>query len=107
MGFVYPKEGALAWGTYMGVVKNSKNKDLAMEFINFWLDPAVNGAFCAMVNYGPSNSKARLPDDYAYKEYLMFGDSLDKARISDWDYLTQNLPQWTERWTTQVLPLYQ
>jgi putative spermidine/putrescine transport system substrate-binding protein len=105
IGLVYPKEGAIAWGTYMGVVANSPNADLAMEFINFWLDPQVNANFCALVNYGPANQKSKLPADYKYTEYLMFGDALQNARAEDWGYLTKNLSTWTERWTTQILPL--
>ena len=64
----------------MGVVANSPNADLAMEFINFWLDPQVDANFCALVNYGPANQKSKLPADYKYTQYLMFGDALQKAR---------------------------
>lgn len=105
IGFVYPKEGAITWGTYMGVVANGKNEDLAMEFINHWLDPKVNGDFCSMVNYGPSNTKAKIPADYAYAEYLVFGGTLENAVLVDWDYLTAKVPEWNERWTTKILPL--
>lgn len=105
LGFVYPKEGALAWGTYMTVVKGTGNEELAMEFINFWLDPEVNGNFCSMVNYGPANQKAVFPPDYAYGEYLMWGDRHEAAWHADFTYLRAKVSEWNELWTTDILPL--
>lgn len=107
LGFVYPKEGGFAWGTYISVMKGSPNIDLAMEFINYWLDPEVDARFCALVNYGPGNSKAVMPSDYPYSEYLIYGDSMDTANALDWDYLNLHATEWNERWTTEILPLLQ
>lgn len=103
--FIYPEEGGFAWGTFMGVPLGTPNKELAMEFINFWLSPEIQQNFAAMINYGPANLTVSLPDDYEYNEYLIFGDSLENAYLLDFTYMNEHLAAWSERWTLEVLPL--
>lgn len=105
VGFVYPEEGGFAWGTFMGVPLGTPNKELAMEFINFWLSPEIQQNFAAMINYGPSNVTVSLPEDYEYNDYLIFGDSLESAYLLDFTYMNEHLAEWSERWTLEVLPL--
>jgi putative spermidine/putrescine transport system substrate-binding protein len=104
-GFVYPEEGAFAWGTYMGVPLGSANRELAMQFIDFWLSPEVQQNFAAAVNYGPANTTVSMPDDYGYSEYLIFPEDIDTAYLLDYAYMNENLAAWSERWTQEVLPL--
>ena len=103
--FVYPKEGAFAWGTYMGIPAGTKKKDLAMAFINFWLDPQTQAQFAAAINYGPANVKTVMPADYQHTRYLVFGNTLREAYLLDFDYLNRNVAAWNERWAKEVLPL--
>ena len=39
--YVIPKEGSNIWVDYMVIPKNSKNKDMAMKFIDYMLRPEV------------------------------------------------------------------
>lgn len=105
IGFVYPEEGGFAWGTYMGISKDTPNKDLAMEFINFWLDPQIQANWAVEVNYGPANVKAEIPADYGYTDLLVYHNTLENAYFLNWDEINQQLTDWNQQWTTQILPL--
>jgi putative spermidine/putrescine transport system substrate-binding protein len=105
LGFVYPEEGGMTWGTFMGVVNGSPDTQVAMEFINFWLDPQVQADFAARVNYGPANMLAEMPADYCCSDLLILGDTMDQAKVLNWTYLSASVPAWTERWNTEIVPL--
>lgn len=57
--FVIPPEGAEFYQDYMVVHKASQNKDLAIEFINYVLDPEVSGAIAAYLGCGFPSARAR------------------------------------------------
>jgi putative spermidine/putrescine transport system substrate-binding protein len=105
LGFVYPEEGAFAWGTFMGVAAGSGNEELAMQFINFWLEPDVQANFARLVNYSPANTQASMPDDYEYSEFILTAEELATAYLLDFDYLNQHMSEWNERWTEDLMVL--
>ena len=45
MGYVVPKEGALAWLDCWAITRRSTQVALAAEWINYMLDPAVSREF--------------------------------------------------------------
>lgn len=104
IGFVYPEEGGFAWGTYMGISSGTPNKDLAMEFINFWLDPEIQANWNAEVNYGPANVNVQMPQDYEYSDYLVYHNRLEEAYFLNWDEINDKVSEWNEYWTINVLP---
>ncbi len=57
--FVVPKEGGTVWSDCLVVLKTSKNKDLAMQFVNFLLDPGVAARTTNRVLFASSNREAR------------------------------------------------
>ncbi len=102
VNFVYPqKEGGLLWGNYLGIPKGSKHKELGEKFINYFLDPNVQGSWNAQVGYSPTNLKAQIPADFAYADWL----KVDKLFPLDLDYVNANRAAWLERWNKEVLPL--
>ncbi len=56
--FVLPKEGAAIWCDSMVIVKGSKNKRAAHEFLNYILRPEVGAKISESTGYGSPNAKA-------------------------------------------------
>lgn len=96
---VYPEEGGFIWGNFAGIPKGSPNKELAIEFINFYLDPEIQKEWSTCVNYSPVNTKVDL-SDYAYGDALI----VENVYPLDWEWINENRADWIERWNTEVLP---
>lgn len=65
--FVYPEEGANIWGDYLVVSKESPNKELAFDFINFLNMPEIALANARFVNYATPNTAAKALADDEYR----------------------------------------
>jgi spermidine/putrescine transport system substrate-binding protein len=65
LDFSIPKEGAVMWSQSLAMFKDSKNKELALKFIQYIMSPdgqarlATSACYWAM----PANSKATLSDE--------------------------------------------
>jgi spermidine/putrescine transport system substrate-binding protein len=64
--FVLPEEGGQLWVDYWVVPDSSKNKDLAMAFVNFLNEPSVAADNAQFVHYATPNLAAEglLPADF-------------------------------------------
>lgn len=100
ISIAYPKEGAFHWGSTMGIPLNAPNRDVAVEFINFWISPEVQVDWAICVNYSPVNVKADL-GDYEYKDMLI----AETIFTLDWDWINLNLDAWIEKWDIEVMTL--
>ncbi|MDM5200244.1 ABC transporter substrate-binding protein [Fictibacillus enclensis] len=56
--YVVPKEGSNLWFDNMVIPKTAKNKEAALKFMNFMLDPKVAAQNAEYVNYSTPNKKA-------------------------------------------------
>lgn len=56
--YVVPKEGTLLWVDSLMIMKESKNKDLAYAFINFFSDPRNAAKNAASLNFATTNKSA-------------------------------------------------
>lgn len=57
--YVVPKEGGTVWADCLVVLRSSQNKELAMRFINFLLDPQVAARTSERLLFAASNKEAR------------------------------------------------
>ena len=66
--FVYraPKEGIITWLDSFGVLKQAENKDQAVAFMNFMLQPEIGGMFANNTGY---NSAVAGAADFASDEF--------------------------------------
>ncbi len=66
--FVYraPKEGIITWLDSFGMLKQAENKDQAVAFMNFMLQPEVGGMFANNTGY---NSAVAGAADFATEEF--------------------------------------
>jgi spermidine/putrescine transport system substrate-binding protein len=102
LDFSIPKEGAVLWSQSLAMFKDSKNKDLALKFIQYILSPEGQARLATSACYWgmPSNTKAALSD--AEKKILRFDQQPDflaraqpyPAPNADLDKKMQDL--WTE-----------
>jgi putative spermidine/putrescine transport system substrate-binding protein len=73
LGFVVPKEGAVAVTFEGAVPKNSRNKPGAWKFLNAMMDPKGQVEFAKAMGYAPTVRNADLPADV--KARVSFSDS--------------------------------
>ncbi len=82
LDFSVPKEGAVYWSISMAMMKESKNKDMALKFIQYVMSPegqarlATSSCFWAM----PANTKATLNDEQ--KKTLRFVEQAEFLKRS-------------------------
>ena len=99
--FVYPKEGAVALGVTLNMVKNCKNPRLAQEFINFMLDEKSQEVWSRGFLLGPMNKYAKLTPQAAKR--VPYGlEQIKKLTKVDWAYINEHRPEWTERWSKEI-----
>jgi len=82
--YVVPKEGGNLWVDQLGVLKSSKNKDLAMKFINFINRPKIAARIANFVYYATPNQEAKklLPKEFLEDRVIYPGQSeLDKSEF--------------------------
>lgn len=65
LDFSIPKEGAVLWSQALAMFKDSKNKDLALKFIQYVMSPEGQARLATSSCYWgmPANSKAALTED--------------------------------------------
>jgi putative spermidine/putrescine transport system substrate-binding protein len=99
--FVYPKEGAMALAVTLNVVKGTKQKRLANEFINAMLGPEAQEVWAEHFKFGPYNKTVKLKPEIAKK--APYGPAqIGKLIKVDWDTINQMRREWTERWNKEI-----
>jgi putative spermidine/putrescine transport system substrate-binding protein len=98
---VIPKEGTVGYTNTFAVPKASRNKQLAYEFINFYLDAAQQTAWAKAIYYGPTNREVTVPPEM--KGRVPVGtDEFAKFRFPDEEYLAKARGAWVERWNKEI-----
>ena len=66
IAYVVPEEGSNLWVDYLAVLKRSRQKQLAMDFINFLNEPENAAQLAQFVYYATPNREAekRLPKEF-------------------------------------------
>jgi spermidine/putrescine transport system substrate-binding protein len=74
LDFSIPREGAVLWSQSLAMFKESKNKDMALKFIQYIMSPEGQARLATSSCYWgmPSNTKAALTDDQ--KKVLRFDE---------------------------------
>ncbi len=77
LDFSIPKEGAVLWSQSLAMFKDSKNKEMALKFIQYVLSPEGQARLATSSCYWgmPSNTKAALNDEQ--KKILRFAEQPD------------------------------
>jgi putative spermidine/putrescine transport system substrate-binding protein len=96
-----PKEGQTGGMNVMIMTKGSKNQDLALQFMDFWLSTEVQTALATKLVDSPANKDVKVPDDVANN--ITYGE--DTARnlklIPSAEALDQR-DAWVKEWNEIV-----
>lgn len=103
VNWVFPKEGAIAYLSGTGIAKNTKNKELAEQYINLTADPDVQQFVARKFNYPGTNPAMidRLPPEL--QQRVRFSkEELDKIIDLDQNFMSDRRADWTDRWNRIV-----
>lgn len=97
--YVIPKEGSNMWIDSMVIPKNSNNKELALEFINYMLRPNVALKNCAYTGYlTPHKEVKRVYDEYD-NDALEYPTEEELERLEVFLDLGKNISKYDRVWT--------
>ncbi len=100
--YVVPTEGAVAGDIRVHLVKGSRNKELALKYIDAVLSPAGQKGLMEYISAGPANQRAEIPAKV--RDRMPYGSgSMKNLAIPDWQAINERKPRWIERWNKEVL----
>ena len=96
-----PKEGFFFDLQYMVMLKDHPgDDDVAHAFVNFALDPAVQGRMAEAVFYGPINQKTVLSEKAKTIPYIVTAEQVEERGIKfDKSHIAKVRQDWIQRYT--------
>ncbi|MEB2847261.1 extracellular solute-binding protein [Rhizobiales bacterium RZME27] len=96
-----PKEGQTGGMNVMIVTKNSKNRDLALEFMDFWLSADTQAKLAEARIDSPANSEANVSE--AAANNLTYGEETAKSlKLIPSAVSIDNRAGWLKSWNEKV-----
>ena len=93
---VIPESGTYLNFNTININKNSKNKDLAYEFINYALSKEVQEKTAKALNESPVNKEVKLNGEET--KNLTYGPVVDNAKVIDFKFVNSVMDQWVNNW---------
>jgi putative spermidine/putrescine transport system substrate-binding protein len=101
--FVVPKEGAIAFKTTIHIVKNTKNKDLAVALIEAAMSPEVQTRLMqSPYLIVPTNSKVQMQGEISKVLVKDQAELKQKFVFQDWKKINEQRAQWIERFNREI-----
>lgn len=101
--FVVPKEGAIAFKTTIHIVKNTKNKDLAVALIEAAMSPEVQTRLMqSPYLVVPTNSKVQMQGEISKVLVTDQAELKKKFVFQDWKKINEQRAQWIERFNREI-----
>lgn len=94
--YVSPSKGTYANFNTTNINKNSKNKDLAYEFINWRISNELQTKTASSLNEAPTNTTVELNEEQAKDK--TYGKIAENAKAIDYTFVNAQLPSWIEQW---------
>ena len=96
--YLVPASGTYANFNTLDINKNSKNKDLALEFINYrlGLELQTQNASPETLNEAPTNAKVVL--DEATAQFKTYGDVASRAKALDYSVINPLMSEWVDNY---------
>jgi putative spermidine/putrescine transport system substrate-binding protein len=100
--FVVPKEGVLGAGSFWHIVKGSKNKELAIKFLDETLGKNAQQGIAESLYLAPVNKEVTLSEKAA--ERMPFGKngSIRDLTFPDYNLINKHREEWNERWNKEI-----
>lgn len=94
--YVVPASGTYLNFNTININKNSKNKDLAYEFINYLLSEEVQLRAAENLGDSPVNNKVVL--DESKVGNLTFGATVENGKTIDYKFVNSKMNSWVDSW---------
>lgn len=96
-----PKEGQTGGMNVMVLTKGSKNQDLAMQFMDFWLSTEIQTKLAEKLVDSPANSEVKLSE--AAANNLTYGEATAKSlKLIPSAVALDNRTGWLKTWNEKV-----
>ena len=99
--FTIPEEGTIPLLATLNVPVGAENKELALDFINFWLAKEQQEAWALAYKVGSARSDLDLPEAFAARQ-ITSEAQLENLLLPDQLDIAQRRTEWTERWQREV-----
>lgn len=101
LGWATPKEGQTGGMNVMVVTKGSKNRDLALEFMDYWLSTEVQTKLAEHLVDSPANAEVVVSDEVAGN--ITYGEETAKAlKLIPSAVALDNRDGWLQLWNEKV-----
>lgn len=94
--YVVPESGTYLNFNTININRNSKNKELAYEFINYALSAEVQERTAKALNESPVNTQVELTEEESAN--LTYGSVVDNARTIDFKFVNSIMTNWVDTW---------
>lgn len=98
--YVVPESGTYANFNTINIPKDTKNKELALKFVNYRISEESQKAKALSLNEGPVNSEVILTEEEAASK--TYGDVADRAKAVDFHLINDNMTDWVDQWNRIV-----
>lgn len=89
-------EGTYANFNVISIAKNSKNKELAYEYINYRLSPELQSKTGKALNEAPTNNKVSFTEEESAN--MTYGPTAENAKVLDYSFVNPLLESWIDQW---------
>ncbi len=101
--YVLPIEGSIPLVATLNVPVGAQNKELALQFVDFFLSKTSQELWVQGYKVGSARSDIEVSDDARARKVTTQAD-LDALLLPDLEALAANLPEWGMRWEREVVP---
>lgn len=98
---VVPEEGVLAFEQSFNLVAAGQEKEAAHAYLNYMMDPGVQGEMASTFYTSPSNMTASVDPEVA-ERLPIIGDRMSEIRSFDWDSYVPVAADIADRWNREV-----
>ena len=101
LAWATPKEGQTGGMNVMVLAKGAKQRDLALEFMNFWLSTEIQTKLAEKLVDSPVNTEVKVSDDVANN--ITYGEEMAKGlKLIPSDVALDNREAWLSEWNAKV-----
>lgn len=101
--YVLPTEGSIPLIATLNVPAGADNKELALQFVDFFLEKASQERWVEGYKVGSARPDIEVSEDARARKITTQAD-LDALLLPDLTALAANLPEWGRRWEREVVP---
>ena len=99
--FTIPEEGTIPLLPTLNIPANAANKDLALQFVNFWLEKTQQENWALAYTVGSAREDLDLPAEFAATQ-ITSAEQLEQLLLPDQLEIATERPNWAERWQREI-----